>query len=113
MAEMGIALQHGGDGKALGVFTPKKVGGGGGREGERPVTLFTRMYISLMQSPHLVNLNEDPLMSECLLYYIKEGKTEVGSTGDIALSGEFILKRHCCFDNSNGTLICVTSLCCV
>lgn len=27
------------------------------------------------QTPHLVNLNEDPLMSECLLYYIKEGVT--------------------------------------
>ncbi len=25
LAEMGIALQHGGDGKTLGVFTPKKV----------------------------------------------------------------------------------------
>ena len=27
------------------------------------------------QRPHLVNLNEDPLMSECLLYYIKDGTT--------------------------------------
>ena len=27
------------------------------------------------QRPHLVNLNEDPLMSECLLYYIKDGIT--------------------------------------
>ena len=26
LAEMGIALQHTGDGKTLGVFTPKKVG---------------------------------------------------------------------------------------
>lgn len=29
----------------------------------------------LFQTPHLVNLNEDPLMSECLLYYIKDGIT--------------------------------------
>lgn len=29
----------------------------------------------MLQTPHLVNLNEDPLMSECLLYYIKEGVT--------------------------------------
>lgn len=29
----------------------------------------------LFQTPHLVNLNEDPLMSECLLYYIKDGTT--------------------------------------
>lgn len=27
------------------------------------------------QTPHLVNLNEDPLMSECLLYHIKDGIT--------------------------------------
>uniref|UniRef100_A0A671KLY5 Kinesin-like protein KIF1C n=1 Tax=Sinocyclocheilus anshuiensis TaxID=1608454 RepID=A0A671KLY5_9TELE len=25
------------------------------------------------RTPHLVNLNEDPLMSECLIYYIKDG----------------------------------------
>ena len=30
---------------------------------------------SLTQTPHLVNLNEDPLMSECLLYHIKDGVT--------------------------------------
>lgn len=30
------------------------------------------------QTPHLVNLNEDPLMSECLLYYIKDGITRWG-----------------------------------
>lgn len=30
---------------------------------------------SCPQTPHLVNLNEDPLMSECLLYYIKDGIT--------------------------------------
>lgn len=27
------------------------------------------------QTPHLVNLNEDPLMSECLLYHLKDGVT--------------------------------------
>jgi Kinesin-associated len=30
----------------------------------------------LLQTPHLVNLNEDPGMSECLLYYIKRGITK-------------------------------------
>ena len=34
---------------------------------------------SLFQTPHLVNLNEDATLSECLLYYIKEGITKVGS----------------------------------
>ncbi len=36
--------------------------------------------VDAAQTPHLVNLNEDPFMSECLLYYIKDGITRVGST---------------------------------
>ncbi len=48
LADMGVALAE--DGGTVGVFSPKR-------------------------SPHLVNLNEDPLMNECLLYYIKEGIT--------------------------------------
>uniref|UniRef100_A0A8C5CNX8 Kinesin motor domain-containing protein n=1 Tax=Gadus morhua TaxID=8049 RepID=A0A8C5CNX8_GADMO len=48
LAEMGVSIKE--DGGTLGVFSPKG-------------------------TPHLVNLNEDPLMSECLLYYIKEGVT--------------------------------------
>lgn len=35
----------------------------------------TKCCVFVLQTPHLVNLNEDPLMSECLLYYIKEGVT--------------------------------------
>ena len=38
-------------------------------------TIEEHVYLSLHQTPHLVNLNEDPSMSECLLYYIKEGET--------------------------------------
>lgn len=49
LAEMGVALKQ--DGGTIGVFSPKK-------------------------TPHLVNLNEDPLMSECLIYYIKDGITK-------------------------------------
>ncbi|GAA5908043.1 hypothetical protein JCM6882_000209 [Rhodosporidiobolus microsporus] len=53
--------------------------------------------------PHLVNLNEDPLMSECLIYQIKTGKTTVGNIdsdkpADIKLSGSNILPEHCYFD---------------
>ncbi|XP_074424192.1 kinesin-like protein KIF1C [Larus michahellis] len=49
-------------------------------------------------TPHLVNLNEDPLMSECLLYYIKDGVTRVGQGDvDIKLSGPFIGGQHCLF----------------
>uniref|UniRef100_A0A8C8JBC1 plus-end-directed kinesin ATPase n=1 Tax=Oncorhynchus tshawytscha TaxID=74940 RepID=A0A8C8JBC1_ONCTS len=58
-------------------------------------------------TPHLVNLNEDPLMSECLLYYIKDGTTKVGredarSRQDIVLSGHFIQDEHCTFSSTTG-----------
>ncbi|XP_059923193.1 kinesin-like protein KIF1A isoform X7 [Gadus macrocephalus] len=80
LAEMGVAMRE--DGGTLGVFSPKK-------------------------TPHLVNLNEDPLMSECLLYYIKDGVTRVGrvdasSRQDIVLSGHFIMDEHCTFTSSTG-----------
>ncbi|XP_018083126.1 kinesin-like protein KIF1C isoform X6 [Xenopus laevis] len=86
LAEMGVAIRE--DGGTLGVFSPKK-------------------------TPHLVNLNEDPLMSECLLYYIKDGITRVGqadadSHQDIVLSGAHIKEEHCIFRserNSNGEVI--------
>ena len=62
-----------------------------------------------MQTPHLVNLNEDPFMSECLLYYIKDGITRVGSTEanipqDIQLCGPYILNEHCLFENCGGVV---------
>ncbi|XP_030630592.1 kinesin-like protein KIF1A [Chanos chanos] len=79
LAEMGVAMRE--DGGTVGVFSPKK-------------------------TPHLVNLNEDPLMSECLLYYIKDGITKVGredasSRQDIVLSGHFIKDEHCIFSSSS------------
>lgn len=37
----------------------------------------SKLFLVLHQTPHLVNLNEDPLMSECLLYYIKDGITRL------------------------------------
>ncbi|XP_057685761.1 kinesin-like protein KIF1B isoform X25 [Corythoichthys intestinalis] len=86
LAEMGVAIRE--DGGTLGVFSPKK-------------------------TPHLVNLNEDPLMSECLLYYIKDGITRVGQADaerrqDIVLSGAHIKEEHCIFRserNLNGDVI--------
>ncbi|XP_060886550.1 kinesin-like protein KIF1A isoform X5 [Labrus mixtus] len=82
LAEMGVAMRE--DGGTLGVFSPKK-------------------------TPHLVNLNEDPLMSECLLYYIKDGITRVGrldasSRQDIVLSGHFIKDEHCTFTSATGPM---------
>ncbi|XP_017277970.1 kinesin-like protein KIF1A isoform X4 [Kryptolebias marmoratus] len=80
LAEMGVAMRE--DGGTVGVFSPKK-------------------------TPHLVNLNEDPLMSECLLYYIKDGITKVGRENaktrqDIVLSGHFIEDEHCTFSSTTG-----------
>lgn len=62
---------------------------------------------SPQNTPHLVNLNEDPLMSECLIYYTKAGATRVGRGDadvlqDIQLSGSRIEKQHCWFDNQDG-----------
>uniref|UniRef100_A0A670YBI2 Kinesin family member 1B n=1 Tax=Pseudonaja textilis TaxID=8673 RepID=A0A670YBI2_PSETE len=92
LAEMGVAIRE--DGGTLGVFSPKK-------------------------TPHLVNLNEDPLMSECLLYYIKDGITRVGQADaerrqDIVLSGAHIKEEHCIFRserNPNGSVIVILEPC--
>ncbi|CAG7819589.1 unnamed protein product [Allacma fusca] len=92
-AEMGVAVKE--DGGPVGVFSPKK-------------------------TPHLVNLNQDPLMSECLIYYIKDGITRVGSCPleeetcedagsqgalDIILSSRDIAQLHCEFINEDGHVI--------
>uniref|UniRef100_A0A803SPL3 Kinesin-like protein n=1 Tax=Anolis carolinensis TaxID=28377 RepID=A0A803SPL3_ANOCA len=91
LAEMGVAMRE--DGGTLGVFSPKK-------------------------TPHLVNLNEDPLMSECLLYYIKDGITRVGREDaerrqDIVLSGHFIKEEHCLFrsDTKGGSEVVTLEPC--
>jgi kinesin family protein 1 len=51
-------------------------------------------------------------MSECLIYYIKDGLTRVGSASagasssqDIQLCGAHILPQHCVFQNINGGVI--------
>ena len=49
--------------------------------------------------PNLVNLSEDPQLSEMLLYNVKEGVTKVGrmrenSTHDIQLNGALIADNH-------------------
>ncbi|KOX67776.1 hypothetical protein WN51_08217 [Melipona quadrifasciata] len=82
IAEMGVAVKE--DGVTVGVFSPKK-------------------------TPHLVNLNEDPMMSECLIYYIKDGFTRIGSAEanipqDIQLCGPHILSEHCVFENHEGII---------
>ncbi|KAM4738851.1 kinesin-like protein KIF14 [Anableps anableps] len=59
--------------------------------------------------PNLVNLNEDPQLSEMLLYMIKEGRTTVGklkpdSSHDIQLTGTLIADRHCVISNIHNTV---------
>ncbi|KIY45170.1 kinesin-domain-containing protein [Fistulina hepatica ATCC 64428] len=78
LEELGITVEK----NLVGVHTPKRM-------------------------PHLVNLNEDPLMSECLVYQLKPGQTMVGRLNSdkpvaIRLSGENILEEHCYFENNDG-----------
>ncbi|TFY52398.1 hypothetical protein EVJ58_g10040 [Rhodofomes roseus] len=78
LEELGITI----DKNNVGVHTPKRM-------------------------PHLVNLNEDPLMSECLIYQLKSGKTMIGRLNSqmpasIRLSGESIGEQHCYFENIDG-----------
>ncbi|KAI9255314.1 hypothetical protein BY458DRAFT_520451 [Sporodiniella umbellata] len=59
--------------------------------------------------PFIINLNEDPLMSECLMYQIKPGMTKLGRMqseveADIRLSGPNIQDEHCTFENHAGTV---------
>merc|ERR1719282_1354024 len=91
-AEMGVAIKE--DGETVGFFQPKK-------------------------TPHLVNLNPDSSLSECLLYYIKLGTTKVGSPEanipqDIQLVGSHISNEHCVFENIEGVvkmIPCTDALC--
>jgi kinesin family protein 1 len=58
--------------------------------------------------PHLVNLSDDPLLTECLVYNLKPGTTNVGNsdiegqTAQIRLNGSQILADHCNFENMDG-----------
>ncbi|GAN07760.1 kinesin-like protein [Mucor ambiguus] len=80
LKELGITIEK----NDMGVYTPKTI-------------------------PFIVNLNEDPLMSECLMYQIKPGLTRLGRQesdvqADIRLSGSNIQDDHCTFENKNGTV---------
>ena len=48
--------------------------------------------------PRVINLNQDPLFSECLVYYLPEGTVVAGNSEadtDILLSGPDIAVKHC------------------
>ncbi|KAG1474176.1 hypothetical protein G6F56_000508 [Rhizopus delemar] len=64
------------------------------------------MGVYAPKSIHLINLSEDPLMTECLMYHIKQGSTRVGKSengkADIRLTGQEIMDDHCLFENTKG-----------
>ncbi|PYI28714.1 kinesin family protein [Aspergillus indologenus CBS 114.80] len=75
LEELGISIEKG----FIGLSTPKKM-------------------------PHLVNLSDDPLLAECLVYNIKPGTTMVGNMDqgshvEIRLNGSKIMADHCKFEN--------------
>lgn len=80
LEELGISIEKG----FIGLSTPKKM-------------------------PHLVNLSDDPLLAECLVYNLKpgitmvgnaEGETSADSRLGIKLKGTRILAEHCSFENN-------------
>ncbi|KAH8170587.1 kinesin motor domain-containing protein [Sarocladium implicatum] len=83
LEELGISIEKG----FIGLHTPKKM-------------------------PHLVNLSDDPLLAECLVYNLKPGTTTVGNVdtnadnqANIRLNGTRILHEHCTFENAaDGTV---------
>ncbi|KAK3494093.1 hypothetical protein B0T13DRAFT_328752 [Neurospora crassa] len=83
LEELGISIEKG----FIGMSTPKKM-------------------------PHLVNLSDDPLLAECLVYNLKPGSTSVGNVesnaehqANIRLNGSRILHEHCVFENAaDGTV---------
>ena len=83
LEELGISIEKG----FIGMSTPKKM-------------------------PHLVNLSDDPLLAECLVYNLKPGITTVGNVEsnednqvNIRLNGSRILHEHCNFENApDGTV---------
>ncbi|KAI6783531.1 Kinesin-like protein-like protein [Emericellopsis cladophorae] len=88
LEELGISIEKG----FIGLSTPKKM-------------------------PHLVNLSDDPLLAECLVYNLKPGITTVGNVdtngehqANVRLNGTRILHDHCKFDNaSDGTVTLLPS----
>ncbi|KAK3906441.1 hypothetical protein C8A05DRAFT_29720 [Staphylotrichum tortipilum] len=86
LEELGISIEKG----FIGMSTPKKM-------------------------PHLVNLSDDPLLAECLVYNLKPGPTTVGNVesnadhqANIRLNGSRILHEHCIFENApDGTVTIV------
>ncbi|CEL04500.1 Putative Kinesin family protein [Aspergillus calidoustus] len=85
LEELGISIEKG----FVGLSTPKKM-------------------------PHLVNLSDDPLLAECLVYNIKPGITQVGNMDqgshvEIRLNGSKILADHCKFEHVDNVVTVLPS----
>ncbi|OKL58712.1 hypothetical protein UA08_06040 [Talaromyces atroroseus] len=85
LEELGISIEKG----FVGLSTPKKM-------------------------PHLVNLSDDPLLTECLVYNIKPGQTRVGNidqenAAEIRLNGSKIRQQHCIFENVDNVVTLIPS----
>ncbi|KAI1623030.1 kinesin family member 1/13/14 [Exophiala viscosa] len=83
LEELGISIEKGN----VGMSTPKKM-------------------------PHLVNLSDDPLLAECLVYNLKPGITTVGNVdsseaSEIRLNGSRILDHHCKLENVDNVVTVV------
>ena len=105
LKEMGIALKE--DGGAYTGLACCYLTGLGSSVVPLPIRLGTLGVLSPQNSPHLLNLNEDPLMSELLIYYLNEGISRAGTADseehqDIQLSGLGIHKNHAIFENVEG-----------
>lgn len=79
LKSLGIEIHDG----LLGVSTPRKI-------------------------PHLINLSEDPLASEFLIYNLKSGQTRCGNLqstlAEIRLSGHSVHAEHCIFVNNDSVV---------
>lgn len=83
LEELGISIEKG----FVGLSTPKKM-------------------------PHLVNLSDDPLLAECLVYNLKPGSTKIGTSetlAEIRLNGSKILPEHCTLENVDNIVTLVPS----
>ncbi|XP_019121788.2 uncharacterized protein kif16bb isoform X2 [Larimichthys crocea] len=61
------------------------------------------------QLPHLIGIDDDLLSTGIILYYLKEGRTLIGSdeascNQDIVLHGPGVLGKHCVLENRAGTV---------
>jgi hypothetical protein len=67
------------------------------------------------RTPHLFNLNEDPLLTGMLVYYLNDGRTDFSkekiSENCVVLASQNILSQHCFIEVEEQVLYKVATLC--